>query len=197
VAWSLDVSGSAPYHLDVERFDIERCAPSSLEPPTTPPEGATVPTHYRGSDDERRALDVYIKLARAVASVDGAINRPLADAGLTTSQFGVLEALWHLGPLGHGAIGRKILKSSANVTTVIDNLCRLGLVTREADSADRRVRTVALTPAGREVVERVLPEHVRRVRSAFACLTPDEQETLGTLLRRVGLANAAATSTAA
>jgi MarR family transcriptional regulator, 2-MHQ and catechol-resistance regulon repressor len=149
-----------------------------------------VPTHYPGTDDERRALDVYIKLARAVASVDGVINRPLADAGLTTSQFGVLEALWHLGPLGHGEIGRKILKSSGNVTTVIDNLCRVGLVTRESDVADRRVRKVALTPEGRAVVERVLPEHVRRVARAFSCLTPAEQEALGTLLRRVGLANA-------
>jgi MarR family transcriptional regulator, 2-MHQ and catechol-resistance regulon repressor len=156
-----------------------------------------VPTHYPGTDDERRALDVYIKLARAVANVDGVINRPLAEAGLTTSQFGVLEALWHLGPLGHGEIGRKILKSSGNVTTVIDNLCRLGLVTREHDTADRRVRKVSLTPEGSALVERVLPEHVRRVARAFACLSPDEQEALGTLLRRVGLANAPLTTATA
>jgi len=149
-----------------------------------------MPTHHRGTDAERLALDAFIKLARAAAAVDATVNRPLGRHGLTTSQFGVLEALWHLGPLGHGAIGRKILKSSGNVTTVIDNLCRLGLVTREDDPLDRRVRRVDLTCAGRAAVERALPEHVARVSAAFACLTPDEQVQLGDLLRRLGRANA-------
>jgi MarR family transcriptional regulator, 2-MHQ and catechol-resistance regulon repressor len=149
-----------------------------------------VPTHHPGPPDERLALDVYIKLARAGAAVDAAIHRPLALHGLTVSQFGVLEALWHLGPLGHGAIGRKILKSSGNVTTVIDNLCRLGLVTREDDPEDRRVRRVVLTSEGRARIEGILPDHVRRVADAFACLSPDEQATLAGLLRRLGHANA-------
>jgi MarR family transcriptional regulator, 2-MHQ and catechol-resistance regulon repressor len=149
-----------------------------------------VPTHYRGPEPERLALDAFIKLARAAAAVDAAVNRPLAERGLTTSQFGVLEALWHLGPLGHGAIGRKILKSSGNVTTVIDNLSRLGLVTREEDTSDRRVRRVALTDAGRTVVAKALPDHVARVTSAFSCLTAEEQRQLGDLLRRLGRANA-------
>jgi MarR family transcriptional regulator, 2-MHQ and catechol-resistance regulon repressor len=149
-----------------------------------------VPTRHTGPADERLALDAYIKLARATAAVDAAINRPLADHGLTVSQFGVLEALLHLGPLGHGVLGRKILKSSGNVTTVIDNLCRLGLVTREHDPRDRRVRRVALTDEGRRRVERALPDHVRRVRDAFSCLSREEQETLGDLLKRLGHANA-------
>lgn len=150
-----------------------------------------MPTHHTGPAAERLALDAYIKLARATAAVDAVINRPLAEHGLTVSQFGVLEALWHLGPLGHGAIGRKILKSSGNVTTVIDNLCRLGLVTREEDPSDRRVRRVVLTAEGRRRVERVLPDHVRRVTAAFACLSPEEQSVLADLLRRLGHANAA------
>ncbi len=145
-------------------------------------------TKHRGSEDERRALDAYIKLSRASAALDARINRPLAAFDLTASQFGVLEAIWHLGPLSHGAISRKLLKSSGNVTVVIDNLSRRGLVRRERDPADRRVSRVALTDAGRAVLEEVFPAHVARVVDAFAGLCRAELDTLATLLRRLGRA---------
>ena len=147
-------------------------------------------TKHRGSAEERRALDAYIKLARASAAVDARINRPLSGADLTTSQFGVLEAIWHLGPLSHGQIGRKLLKSSGNVTVVIDNLVRRGLVRRGPDSHDRRISRVALTAAGAALLERVFPAHVERVVDAFAALTVDELETLSALLKRLGLSAA-------
>jgi len=145
-----------------------------------------VPTKHRGNDTERHALDAYIKLSRATAAVDARINRPLAQFGLTTSQFGVLEAVWHLGPLSHGDISRKLLKSSGNVTTVIDNLAKRGLVRREGDERDRRVSRVALTEAGRSLLERIFPAHVQRVVEAFRALTPGELDTLAALLRRLG-----------
>lgn len=145
-----------------------------------------MPTRHTGSDSERRALDAYIKLSRATAALDARINRPLAAADLTTSQFGVLEAIWHLGPLTHGEVGRKLLKSSGNVTVVIDNLARRGLVERQRDGADRRVSRVALTDDGRALLERVFPAHVARVVDAFAALDAHELETLSALLRRLG-----------
>ncbi len=143
-------------------------------------------TKHHGTEAERRALDTYIKLARSSAALDARINRPLAQAGLTTSQFGVLEAVWHLGPLTHGDIGRKLLKSSGNVTVVIDNLVRRGLVRRERDPLDRRISRVALSDEGRALLEAVFPTHVDRVVDAFAALTPGELDTLGDLLRRLG-----------
>ena len=145
-----------------------------------------MPTKHRGNDTERRALDAYIKLSRATAAVDSRINRPLAQVGLTTSQFGVLEAVWHLGPLTHGDVSRKLLKSSGNVTTVIDNLVKRGLVRRESDERDRRVSRVALTEAGRSLLESIFPTHVQRVVDAFRVLNPGELDTLAALLRRLG-----------
>jgi MarR family 2-MHQ and catechol resistance regulon transcriptional repressor len=147
-------------------------------------------TKHHGTPAERTALDAYIKLSRATAAVDARINRPLAEAQLTTSQFGVLEAVWHLGPLTHGEIGRKLLKSSGNVTVVIDNLARRGLVRRESDAVDRRVSRVALTADGKALLESVFPAHVARVVAAFASLDAAELETLSTLLRRLGRAAA-------
>lgn len=145
-------------------------------------------THYPGSAEERRALDAYIKLTRASTAVEKAINRHLADADLTISQFGVLEALHHLGPLQLGQLADKILKSGGNLTLVVDNLCKRGLVERGRDPADRRVVIVHLTERGRELIGALFPRHVTRVVEAFGTLEPGEQETLGRLCRTLGLA---------
>lgn len=182
-----------PYSLDIKPFDIERFVQCRQNARRRREGNRDVSTKHRGSVDERRALDAYIKLARASAAVDARINRPLVEADLTTSQFGVLEAIWHLGPLSHGQIGRKLLKSSGNVTVVIDNLARRGLVRREPDPHDRRISRVALTAAGETLLKRAFPDHVHRVVDTFAALTSEELETLGALLKRLGRAAAAAT----
>ncbi|NUO15561.1 MAG: MarR family transcriptional regulator, partial [Planctomycetaceae bacterium] len=88
-----------------------------------------MPTHYQGSESEVRALNVYIKLMRASESVTARLSAFLQSTeGLTVSQFGILEALYHLGPLNQSQIGEKMLKSGGNITTVIDNLEKRGLV---------------------------------------------------------------------
>ena len=148
-------------------------------------------TKHRGTPDEIRALDAYVKLSRAAAAVEAAVNKHLADAGLTLSQFGVLEALWHLGPLSQGALARKILKSPANLTTVLDNLERRGLILRRRDPRDRRVLIVEPTDAGAERIARLFPHHVQRVVEAFSVLDHHEQHQLGRLCRQLGRAQSA------
>ena len=145
-------------------------------------------THYQGSARERRALDSYIKLSRAAAAVEARVNRHLGDHGLTISQFGVLEALFHLGPLSQGQLAAKILKSSGNLTLVVDNLVKRGLVERRRDATDRRVVKVALERAGRRLISELFPHHVERVVAAFASLSSQQQTDLATLCRHLGLA---------
>ena len=130
-------------------------------------------THYNGRAAEVRALDAYIKLARATTSVGVRLSRPLAEAGLTPTQLGVVEALLHLGPLGQRVLGDKLLMSGGNITTVVDNLERRGLVRRERRGDDRRHVTVHLTPEGRRLISRVFPGHVA------AIATPLRQRTDG------------------
>jgi len=149
-----------------------------------------VGTHFEGTEEERRSLSVYIKLMRAAESTTGRINDHLRDYGLTVSQFGVLEALYHLGPMCQGELARKILKSSGNLTTVVDNLVRDELVERCRDEADRRMIHVHLTDKGRSLIEQILPPHVANVVETFSVLTLEEQETLDGLLRKVGKRNA-------
>ena len=131
-------------------------------------------------------LDAYVKLSRALATVDAVVHRPLAGAGLTASRFGALEALWHLGPLNQRDLGRKILKSSGNVTVVVDGLERDGLVVRERDPSDRRNVVVSLTDAGRARIETVYPAHVARLVDAFAHLSSDDVVRLGALAKALG-----------
>jgi len=145
-----------------------------------------MPTHYHGTPDEIRALDTWIKLTRAVDS----FGARLADAGtcadVTISQFGVLEALHHLGPLRQGEISAKLLRSGGNITLVVDNLEARGLVRRERAVNDRRVVTVSLTEAGETLIAELFPQHVCAIVEEMSVLTADEQETLGRLCRKLG-----------
>ncbi len=148
-----------------------------------------MPTHYKGPPDHVLALDTFIKLARSVNAMQAILIPGLQrDFGLTESQFAVLEALVHLGALSQGQLCQKILRSGSNVTTVVDNLERDGLVTRQRDEADRRVQIVELTEKGRALVDSAVPVHVERVARAMQVLSPDEQRELGRLCRKLGTA---------
>ena len=146
-----------------------------------------MPTRYKGSPDEVLALDTIIKLIRSLNSVQARLTPQLQkDFGVTESQFGVMDALLHLGPLSQGQICEKILRSGSNVTTVVDNLERDGLVTRVRDEADRRVQIVQLTAKGRSLILEAFPAHVTRVTALMSALSADEQRELGRICRKLG-----------
>jgi MarR family 2-MHQ and catechol resistance regulon transcriptional repressor len=144
-------------------------------------------TRYKGTKDEVRALNAYVKLVRAAESVSSRIHSHLAETGLTVSQFGVLEAVYHLGPLSQAEIAKKILKSSGNITMVIDNLEKRGLVKRERDQEDRRYYAVHLTVEGKKLIAALFPRHAGRIVLGMKALTKIEQDTLGNLCRKLGV----------
>ena len=146
-------------------------------------------THFTGSRAETRALGTFIKLTRCTNSVMARLAERNTVGDLTYSQFAVLEALYHLGPMTAGEVSQKILKSGSNLTTVIDNLERDGLVRRERDANDRRVIYVHLTQAGSSKLEAVLPGHVAALVEEFSILSAREQETLGELCKKLGTRN--------
>ena len=146
-----------------------------------------MPTHFNGTLEEKRALDVYIKLSRASESCGLRINAHLQRYNLTVSQFGALEALYHLGPMQPGELGAKILKSSGNMTTVIDNLEKRGLVERHRQQDDRRCISIHLTRAGEDLITEILPDHIKGVVETVSILSEEEQAQLGDLCRKLGL----------
>jgi MarR family 2-MHQ and catechol resistance regulon transcriptional repressor len=146
-----------------------------------------MPTHYKGSAREVRALDTFVKLTRATETLGGQLQRHLASLEITPPQFAVLEALLHVGPMSQSELGRKLLRSNPNMTALLDNLERNKWIQRERSPEDRRVVVVSLTPEGRRVIERVFPAHAAHVAALMGALTADEQETLGALCKKLGL----------
>jgi MarR family 2-MHQ and catechol resistance regulon transcriptional repressor len=132
-----------------------------------------------------RSLNTYTKLMRAAESVTARVNRHMVAANLSISQFGVLEALLHKGSLCQRDIAAKILKSTGNITLVIDNLEKRGLVERERDINDRRYFTVHLTEMGSELINRAFAEVETAIVAEMNILTEDEQERLGTLCKKL------------
>jgi MarR family 2-MHQ and catechol resistance regulon transcriptional repressor len=145
-----------------------------------------MPTRYHGTAEEVRALNALITLVRATEAVSGALHGPLAGHRLTSSQFGVLEALLHLGPLCQGDLAGKLLRSCASMTSVVEGLEKRGLVVRQRTEEDKRFVRVALTGKGRRLIEEIFPAHVRRVVRAFGALSDQEQEQLRRLCRKLG-----------
>ena len=89
-----------------------------------------MPTHFAGEPDEILALDTLIKLTRATNTLLARIAHHNTHPDLTVSQFGTLEALYHLGTISQTDICGKLLKSGGNTTLVIDNLEKRDLVRR-------------------------------------------------------------------
>lgn len=145
-----------------------------------------MPTHFRGSEESVRALNTYINLVRASDSVLRRMSVQLESEGLTLGQFGILEALFHLGPMCQKTLGEKLLRSGGNVTLVVDNLEKHGWVRRERQQDDRRMVLIHLTQEGRSLISRVVPHHVKAIVNELSRLEPSEQENLRQLCRKLG-----------
>jgi MarR family 2-MHQ and catechol resistance regulon transcriptional repressor len=140
---------------------------------------------YGGTAQERLALSTFVKMMRAANGLSARVHRPLAEAQLSESQFGVLEALLHLGPLHQRELAVKILRTHGNVTLVVDHLEKRGLVRRERGSTDRRYIKVHLTTKGELLVRGLFPAHAARLAEEMSVLSEAEQRELGRLCRRL------------
>ncbi len=135
---------------------------------------------------ERLALSTYVKLMRAANSARSYAARSLSGTHLTLTQFAVLEALYHLGPMSLSDIARKVLTTGGNLTMVVGNLEKLGLARRQSRPEDRRVLIVVLTAKGKTLIRDVFPKHAAAIVEFVSILSPEEQERLGDLCRRLG-----------
>lgn len=142
-------------------------------------------TRHQGPADEIAALNAYIKLQRAADSVSGRVLAGLPHS-LTTTQFAVLDALHHLGPLCQGELAEKLLKSGGNLTMVVNNLEKAGLVKRERDTKDRRFVVVRLTPQGERIIAGLFPSVAARVTNEMQALSRMELTEFDRLCRKLG-----------
>ena len=130
-----------------------------------------------------RALD---SLLRAEASVRRRLAADIEREGLSASGFSVLVVLATAGgELELRALRRRLRTSKANATEVVSTLVARDLVVRTRLAHDRRAASVTLTDRGREVVDRLFPEHTERVAAAFAVLDEEEKRSLSEICRKL------------
>jgi MarR family 2-MHQ and catechol resistance regulon transcriptional repressor len=133
------------------------------------------------------SLKLWVVLARAFDAVERHSRASITRFGLGTTEFGVLEVLYHKGELPVCEVQRRILVESSSTTYVVDKLVKRGLVRRRHSGKDRRVVLLRLTPSGRRLIGRIFPTHARAIHDAVAALRPREQAQAIRLLRALGL----------
>jgi len=144
-------------------------------------------TKYKGTKKEELALETFLKFMRSSNTVSAEVQNHLTRQKLTMSQFGVLEALYHLGPMYQRDLAEKILKTTGNITTVIDNLEKRGVVERQREMKDRRYFKVVLTSSGRRLTKKIFPDHAQQITKTMSRLTIPEQRELGRLCKKLGV----------
>jgi len=137
---------------------------------------------------EASALRLWVILSRAHEAIARHAEADVARHGLTIAEFGIIEALYHVGPMLLGELQRRILVSSGGVTYLVDRLEERGLVKREPCPNDRRARYAALTAEGKKLVARIFPDHARVIERAMSGLTRSDRERAAALLKSLGRA---------
>lgn len=139
------------------------------------------------ASEAQAALALVTAMARSHSALSKDLERTLVAHGLTAPQFGVLEMLGRRGSLPLHEIGKELLVSGGNITCVVDNLEKAGLVARTRDTQDRRVIQAALTPEGTARLAALMPVYAARALTLTAGLTDVEQGILVQLLRKLSL----------
>ncbi|MFZ0063782.1 MAG: MarR family transcriptional regulator [Pyrinomonadaceae bacterium] len=137
-------------------------------------------------------VHVFLVLWKAARAAEAYAEKSVLDLEMCGSDFAVLEALLHKGPLPVNEIGKKVLLTSGSITAAVDRLETKELVERRAHGTDRRARIVHLTKEGRKVITVAYAEHAADMeRLASASLTRVERKTLISLLKKIGYEAAA------
>ena len=132
-------------------------------------------------------VHVFLVLWKAARAVESYAENSITDLEMCGSDFAVLEALLHKGPLPVNEIGKKIMLTSGSITVAVDRLEKKILVERRAHGTDRRARIVHLTKEGRKLITRTYAEHAADMEKlAAASLTRAERRTLISLLKKIG-----------
>jgi len=132
------------------------------------------------------ALKLWVVLARAVAAIGEVVKAQVEPHGLTPTEFAILEALYHKGPLLLGEVQKKVLVSSGGITFLVDRLATRGFVERRACPSDRRARYAALTKRGTRFMADIFPAHAAVIRGAMGGLSRAEQRQATELLKALG-----------
>lgn len=140
----------------------------------------------RKSETSTTGAGIWTVLAKCHRALLSVAERSIAEQGLCTTDFMVLEALLHKGPLTISEIQQKVLVASGSMTAAVDRLENRELVVRKTTERDRRARVVELTSAGKRLVETAFQAHAADLEDVFSVLGQSEKQNLYGALRKLG-----------
>ena len=129
---------------------------------------------------------VWLVMMKAMRALTRYAAAGIEDTGLGNSHFRVLEVLLHKGPLPVNTIGPIVDLTPGSISIAVDRLVAKGLVSRVESAEDRRVRIVALTPRGKELIATAFRKHSGQMKRVFSELSPEELRGLEVALKKVG-----------
>jgi MarR family 2-MHQ and catechol resistance regulon transcriptional repressor len=129
---------------------------------------------------------VWLVMMKAMRALTRYAAAGIEETGLGLSDFGVLEVLLHKGPLPVNTIGPIVDLTPGSISMAVDRLVEKGLVTRVESVEDRRVRIVALTPSGKDLITGAFRKHSLQIKRVFSELSPDELGDLEAAIKKVG-----------
>lgn len=131
-------------------------------------------------------IHLWLILWKAYDALRAHAECHIHSLGIGFSDFAVLEALLHKGPMPVNTLGGKVHLTSGSITTLVDRLEAKGLLERRGDPDDRRARIVHLTAAGRKLISCAFANHAAALDRATAGLTPAEKTQAAELLKKLG-----------
>lgn len=134
---------------------------------------------------------LWVVLARAYASLAEFVEKASAEEGLGLSDFMVLEALLHKGPMTISELGEKVLLAAPSMTSAVDRLEKLNCAVRKTSPEDRRIRLIELTTHGRQFITELYPRHAQTLEKIAGALSQTEKDQLRRSLKKLGFAAAA------
>jgi MarR family 2-MHQ and catechol resistance regulon transcriptional repressor len=129
---------------------------------------------------------VWLVMMKAMRALTRYATTGIEETGLGLSDFAVLELLLHDGPLPVNTIGPIVDLTPGSISVAVDRLFAKGLVTRVESTEDRRVRIVALTPRGKDLIVSAFRKHSGQMKKVFSALSPEELRGLELALKKVG-----------
>ncbi|MCP3029256.1 MarR family winged helix-turn-helix transcriptional regulator [Halobacillus sp. A5] len=132
------------------------------------------------------SLKLFVVLAKAQRSIADLVKEDIQGYGLNTTEFGVLELLYHEGEQPLQKIGEKILLASGSITYVVDKLEKKGYIERVPCPNDRRITYASINEKGRELLHGIFPDHWQQIEKITAGLTTEEKKQAIELLKKLG-----------
>lgn len=141
---------------------------------------------FESPEVQAEALHLFRILLKAGRALEAHSQLSVESTGLCPTDFYILEALFHKGPMAAGVVAQRVLITLGSMSTALDRLERKGLVERRMHGADKRTRMIYLTEKGRDLVAGTFPAHALALTKAMSGLTLDEMKEAAELLKRLG-----------